>query len=209
MRLSTLLPVFALSLAACGGGGGDGGGTNPPPSDVVNSVSLSRTNATMRPTEVITVTATARNSSGATVSGKTVQWTVTQTGTIVNIAPSGASVQITAAAVGTAQVTATIEGKTASVAVVVTNQPFPTTAAIQVTNNAFSPATADVGTGAVVTWTWAQGAVEHNVNFTGPAGITAIGNRSTGSESRTFSVAGTYDFSCSIHAGMSGSLTVH
>ena len=209
MRVPTAIPALLLSLVACGGGGDGGGGTNPPPSDVVSTVSLSRSTATMRPADVTTITATPRNANGTAVSGKTVAWSVTQTGTIVNIAPSGASVQITAAAVGTAQVTATVEGKTASVAVVVTNQAFPSTADVSVSNNAFTPDAVDVAVGATVTWTWNSAGTEHNVNFTGPTGIGSIASRSTGSESRTFNTAGSYTYSCSLHAGMNGSVTVH
>ena len=208
MRVSTALPLMMLSLVACGGGG-DGGGTNPPPSDVVSTVSLSRSTATMRPAEAVTVTATPRNANGTAVSGKTVSWTVTQTGTIVNIAPSGASVQITAAAVGTAQVTATVDGKTASIAVVVTNQAFPSTADVTVSNNAFTPDAVDVATGATVTWSWNSAGTEHNVNFTGPASVSAIPSRSTGNESRSFNTAGSYSYSCSLHSGMNGTVTVH
>ena len=208
MRVSTALPVVAAFLVACGGGGGDNGGTNPPPSDVVSSVSTSRTSASVKPAESVSITATPRNSSGAALSGKTVAWSVTQSGTIVNITPSGSSVQITGAAVGTAQVTATVDGKSASVAITVV-QSFPSTGTVTVSNNTFTPADLDINSGGSVTWTWAQGAVDHNVNFTGPASVTAIGVRSTGSEARTFNTAGLYSYVCTIHQGMNGTVAVH
>jgi plastocyanin len=164
----------------------------------------------MRPSEVVNITATPRNSGGATLTGKTVTWSVTQTATVVNLSPSGASVQISAAAVGTATVTATVDGKTASVAVTVTNQSFPSTASITVSNNQFAPADVDVAVGATATWTWAQGAVDHNVTFdAGPTSVTAISTRSTGSDSRTFNAAGQYSYHCAIHPTMTGTLTVH
>lgn len=210
VRFSSFLPVVALSLAACGGGGDSSGGTNPPPSDVVSSVSLTRTSASVRPTEAVTITATPRNSNGAALSGKTVTWTVSQTGTIVNITPSGASVQITGAALGTAQVTATVEGKTASAAITVV-QSFPSTANVTVGNNNFNPADLDINAGGSVTWTWAQGAVDHNVTFESgnPATVSTITTRSTGSDSRTFGTAGVYSYVCTIHQGMNGTVVVH
>jgi len=209
MRVSCVLPIVASCLVACGGGGGDNGGTNPPPSDVVSSVSTSRTSASVKPAESVTITATPRNANGGAVSGKTVAWTVTQTGTIVNITPNGSSVQITGAAVGTAQVTATVDGKAASVAITVV-QSFPSTGAVTVSNNTFTPADLDINAGGSVTWTWAQGSVDHNVNFTtGPVTVTAISTRSTGSDSRTFNTAGLYSYVCTIHQGMQGTVTVH
>lgn len=210
MRAPTIvLTVFVLPLFACGGGG-DGG--TPPVSDAVNSVSLSQTNATLRPSEAVTITATARNSAGSSLTGKTVSWSVTQTGTIVNIVPSGASVQVTAVAVGTAQVTATSEGKSAQAQIVVTSQPFPSTADVTVSNNQFDPTPINIAVNGSVTWTWAQGAADHNVTFaaTGnPATVNAIAQRNTGADSRTFSVAGTYNYTCTIHGGMNGTVVVH
>lgn len=204
-----LLAALASALAACGGGG-DGGGTTPPVSDVVSTVTLSQSTATLRPTEARTITATPKNSSGATLNGKTVAWSVSQTGNVVSIVPSGASVQITATTVGTAQVTATVDQKSASAAITVTNQAFPASADITVNNNLFSPDAVDVAVGAMVTWSWAQGAADHNVTFgNGPAAITAISQRNSGSDSRTFTVAGTYSYSCTLHSGMNGSVVVH
>src|SRR5437870_9755900 len=70
MRGVRLIPVLAVSsLAACGGG--DGGTTNPPPPATVSSISLSRSNALLKPTESATITATPKDASGNTVSGKT------------------------------------------------------------------------------------------------------------------------------------------
>jgi plastocyanin len=58
--------------------------------------------------------------------------------------------------------------------------------------------------------------VLHHVVFTTPASAKAvgagqsgdIGDFASGSVQRSFSVAGKYDFHCTIHAGMTGSLTV-
>jgi plastocyanin len=61
-----------------------------------------------------------------------------------------------------------------------------------------------------------QSGVTHNVVFTdptvaksvgtGPSGD--IGQTSSGTQARSFAVAGTYAFHCTIHAGMEGSVTV-
>jgi plastocyanin len=74
-------------------------------------------------------------------------------------------------------------------------------------DNFFSPADLSVAAGTTVTWTWAAGAVEHNVTFDdGQHSAT----QSSGSFPRTFSAAGTYPYHCTIHgaAAMHGTVTV-
>jgi plastocyanin len=78
---------------------------------------------------------------------------------------------------------------------------------VTVGNNFFSPADLSVATGTTVTWSWAPGAVEHNVTFDdGEHSAT----QSAGSFPRTFSAAGTYPYHCTIHgaAVMHGTVTV-
>jgi len=78
---------------------------------------------------------------------------------------------------------------------------------VTVGNNCFSPAALSVAAGTTVTWSWAAGAVEHNVTFDdGQSSAT----QSSGSFPRTFSAAGAYPYHCTIHgaAAMSGSVTV-
>jgi plastocyanin len=78
---------------------------------------------------------------------------------------------------------------------------------VTVGNNFFSPANLSVAAGTTVTWSWATGAVEHNVTFDdGEHSAT----QSSGSFPRTFSAAGTYPYHCTIHgaAAMHGSVTV-
>ena len=78
---------------------------------------------------------------------------------------------------------------------------------VTVGNNSFSPPDLSVAAGTTVTWTWAAGAVEHNVTFDdGEHSAT----QSSGSFPRTFSAAGTYPYHCTIHgaAAMHGTVTV-
>lgn len=78
---------------------------------------------------------------------------------------------------------------------------------VTVGNNFFSPPDRSVATGTTVTWTWAAGAVEHNVTFDDGA---HSATQSSGSFPRTFSAAGTYPYHCTIHgaAVMHGTVTV-
>jgi plastocyanin len=78
---------------------------------------------------------------------------------------------------------------------------------VTVGNNFFSPADLSVAPGTTVTWTWAAGAVEHNVTFEDGA---HSATQSSGSFPRTFSAAGTFPYHCTIHGAtaMHGSVTV-
>jgi len=85
----------------------------------------------------------------------------------------------------------------------------PTSAAVDVKDNFFSPQSAVIKTGGTVTWTWG-GAAAHNVTYSGgPTPRPADGpNQTTGMFSSTITVVGTYDYHCTNHAGMSGTITV-
>ena len=65
------------------------------------------------------------------------------------------------------------------------------------------------GSGATVTFSWAGG-VTHNVTWgTTPASVSNSGDKSSGTFQVTLNTAGTYNYHCTIHAGMNGSITVH
>jgi plastocyanin len=65
----------------------------------------------------------------------------------------------------------------------------------------------DIAAGGTVTWTFET---RHNVTFSSVSGRPAdIPNTSSGSVSRTFAQAGTFDYHCTIHTGMSGTVVVH
>jgi plastocyanin len=80
--------------------------------------------------------------------------------------------------------------------------------AVTVGNNFFSPADISVTTGSTVTWTWAQGAVSHNVTFDDGSGNSPTQN--SGTFQRTFGTAGTFAYHCTIHGAtvMHGTVTV-
>src|SRR5438132_14134927 len=85
----------------------------------------------------------------------------------------------------------------------------PTSAAVSVEDNHFNPQNSVVQTGGTVTWTWA-GANPHTLTFTFgptplPANQTAQMSRTA---QRTITAVGTYNYTCTIHGGMNGTLTV-
>jgi len=86
---------------------------------------------------------------------------------------------------------------------------------ISVTNNLFTPASKTVSVGTAVQWAWntctgdsysGQTCVLHSVTF---ADGTASATQDQGTFSRTFTVAGTYNYHCAVHGtAMSGSIIV-
>ena len=80
-----------------------------------------------------------------------------------------------------------------------------TTTSITVKNNVFDPNKTTVPVGSSVSWSWAQGAVEHNVTFNdGPKSA----NQSSGGYIRVFDKAGTFPYHCTNHPAMTGTVTV-
>jgi len=86
---------------------------------------------------------------------------------------------------------------------------------ISVTNNMFTPGTKTVAVGTAVKWAWnscsgdsysGQTCVSHSVTF--DDGV-ASATQDQGTYTRTFNVAGTYNYHCSQHGtAMSGTITV-
>ena len=84
--------------------------------------------------------------------------------------------------------------------------PTPTaTNAVSVSDNQFAPNSIQVAPGTTVTWTSAQGSSQHNVTFQG----SASNNLASGATySRAFPAAGTFTYQCTLHPGMTGTVTV-
>jgi plastocyanin len=89
------------------------------------------------------------------------------------------------------------------------NPPANATTVAATTGLAFSPNPLTVNSGQTVTF--AFGSVAHNVFFDTPGAATPAdipGNNANVSIERTFTTAGTYQFHCTIHPGMNGSVVV-
>lgn len=82
---------------------------------------------------------------------------------------------------------------------------------VSVSDNSFSPASATVAPGGTVRWNW-LGSAQHNVTWVNPAGTSNSPTQSSGTFTRNFSNAGTFDYFCTIHgtatSGMRGSVVV-
>jgi plastocyanin len=79
---------------------------------------------------------------------------------------------------------------------------------VSVEDNLFDPANLTVASATTVTWTW-NGTVDHNVTWEGAGAPAPSPTQTTGTYTRSFSTAGTFDYFCTIHGqGMSGTITV-
>ena len=119
MRSNTLSRPLALTLllSACGGGSADV--TPPPPAIAVAAVSITGApTAALAPGATATLSAVVKDASNGTLSGRVVNWssTVTAVATVSNGL-------VTAVAVGTASISATSEGRSASVDITVAYVP--------------------------------------------------------------------------------------
>lgn len=90
------------------------------------------------------------------------------------------------------------------------NPPNPPSATATVTLGAatFNPASVTISRNGTVTWNNTSGTT-HNVTFAAVTGAPSnIGDHSTGSNQRSFGTAGTFNYSCTLHGGMNGSVVV-
>jgi plastocyanin len=178
----------------------------------VSTVSLSRSSALIKPSESVTITATPRDASGNAITGKTVSWN-NDNSAVASIAPNGATVSVTGTTLGGAHITATVDQITSSQALITVTNSFATSLDVQVgaSGDAFTPDQADIASGATVNFSWPS-AVTHNVTWTTAPG-TLPANSGDKGQGGTFSVtlntAGVYNYHCTIHAGMNGSIQVH
>ena len=189
------LPLAAL-LASCGS---DGTG----PDNTVASVSLSPSNpGDLEANATLVFTATAKNAAGAVLTDVAFTWTTSDASILTLTATTGSSVRGTAVKAGSATVGASASSKSGSASLNVIAAAAATVAAANFT---FTPVTATIHAGETVKWT---GLYEHNVVFKTAGAPTDIGF--VGTDRRTFSTPGTYDYVCGPHeaAGMKGRVVV-
>ena len=194
-------------VAGCGGGGGGGGGTPPPPP--VSSVAISPAAA-----QSINVGGTVTFSAQTVPSGRSIIWTSSDLTKISLSATTGSPITATGVAAGSSQIRATSEGfPSTAVTVTVTagGGPNPDQASVTATaNDTFDPATVTIRPGGTVTWTFVPNR-DHNVTFAAGGPQPTGGNISTTNNTtvaRNFPNAGTYGYTCTLHAGMNGTVNV-
>ena len=86
--------------------------------------------------------------------------------------------------------------------------PVVTTSVAVKGSQAFAPPDIKVSPGATVTWTWDSGAGTHNVTFAN-ASIADSGDITNGVYATVMpNTLGMYTYQCTLHSGMTGSVTV-
>jgi plastocyanin len=81
------------------------------------------------------------------------------------------------------------------------------TTSVTISGSAFGPSAIQVSPGATLTFTNSDG-INHNVNFLTGA-VTPIGDFSSGARTTVApAAAGTYNYHCTLHPGMNGSVKV-
>ena len=125
--------VFSALVMACGGGGGDGdddgddGTSPPPPPTPVSTVTIAPGPAlTLSVGATSQLTATARDQQGNVLTGREIAWTTTAQ-SVATVSNSGL---VTAAAVGSAQIRATSEGKIGEITITVEALPWTLTGSL-------------------------------------------------------------------------------
>lgn len=158
----------------------------------------------------------ARDANGQPVAGVSVTWTVTSGAGSVDaslsmtgsdgaasathsLGPTAASQAVSASAAGLAAVEFTATATSA-----------PTSAAVTVAGSAFVPRDVVVRVNGTVTWTWNPAGIAHNVIYTsGPTPRPPDSpTQSEGTHAQTFLATARYQYTCTIHAGMEGTITV-
>lgn len=98
------------------------------------------------------------------------------------------------------------DGPTTPIIPTTPNTPVATTA-VSLQSNAFNPADIVVAPSAVVTFTNTDN-IAHNVTFANQ-NVASVGNWNSGDRTVTMpAAAGTYSYTCTIHAGMNGTVKV-
>lgn len=207
MRTRYVLSFAALAVgSACGGGGS--GASGPTPTLASITVTPASMNIGTGLTQTITVTGTDTDGKPiANLFG--VRYTSRNTAVAAAI-PVGDVAGLSAGNT-TIDISITVGGvtRTGSVAVTVADGTLPAiadVAAVDVSNT-FSPRTVVVRRAGTLRWTFST--VPHDVTFgaaaTAPPSIGLVSNTSV---TRTFNEAGTFQYDCTVHAGMTGYVVV-
>lgn len=146
----------------------------------------------------------------------TINWS-SKSNAVLTVTPNtGTQTTATAAGNGVTYVVMQTGGRRDSAEVTVTNQNATFPSAVTVTVGSFffrsnrnlsqDPAVDTIGVGGEVTWSFESG--PHNVTPSGNPTFTGSTNLSTGNFIRAFGSAGTYQYICGIHPGMTGRIVV-
>lgn len=172
-------------------------------------------NGAAAPSGQVTYTVQSRDTHGNPKGGVVIDWAVaTGGGTITppqntTQANGNASAQRTlGAGTGPQTATATANGLPSTPTVTFTTTATTVTTVQVGPGNTFSPSAVTIGAGTAVNWEWQGTTQPHNVTFSTGGAPSDIPDQTSGSAQRTFNTAGTFNYTCTNHVGMAGSVTV-
>jgi plastocyanin len=170
----------------------------------LTSVTIAASATTMNVGSTLQLNATSRDQYGSIIAAN-VGWSSSNSG-IASVSGTGL---VSGVSGGSATITATAvaAGVTVIGTVGLTVVALPTSAQVSATvGNTFVPGSVNIARGGTVTWSFAT---VHNVTFANATGAPAnIGDTGSGSVSRTFGTAGEFEYVCTLHSGMAGTVTV-
>ena len=201
--------LLLLAVAATGCGSGSDGGQEPPPPPELTTVEVTPPAATiftLQPANRIRLTATGKDQDGAVIRDLPDPTFSSDDEGVGTVDADGV---VTAVAPGTARITASItlentpKTGTAEITVAVASE----AADVVAPQFQFQPQVVDVAAGGDVTWN--VGAVHHTVDFTTSGAPDDIPEMLNQSVSRSFPSPGTFEYHCTLHNGMTGTVRVH
>lgn len=199
--------MLAMVAAACGGGGGDG--PTPPAPVTLGSIVVTPSPLALTAGQVRTLAPQALDANGAAIANAAGFTYSSGNGSIVAVVNSGSAIGLTA---GTTQITIslTLNGvtRTATVnATVVGTLPSSADVATNDATNLFQPPLSAITRAGTINWTFSTS--QHNVQFTAAQGAPPdVGSVTNTTVVRTFNTAGAFQYICSLHGGMGGTVFV-
>lgn len=191
-------------LAACGGSDSSTGTVNG-----VARVSVTSPSTSVTAGQSAQLQAAAFTAAGVQIAAPgTFVWSSSAAG-IATVDQNG---RVTGVAPGQATISAAVSGVAGSLAILVAPSTLPATKdTVFLLANTFSPPLLTITKNTPVSFSFG-GNVEHNVIFRAttnpPGGPPNIQNRTSGLVVLTFNAVGAFDFDCTVHPGMSGTITV-
>ncbi len=175
---------------------------------VFTSVAVSPSTPSISVGATVQLAAQARDQNGSAMSGAPAATWISGSNGIATVSSGGL---VTGVAAGQATITASIaSGGTARTATATVTVTAASASSVVVTTpgESFAPRVVNVAPGSTVTWQFSGS--RHNVTFGSlqPAGGNVPDTESGNSASRVFANAGTYDYQCTRHDGMTGQVVV-
>jgi adhesin/invasin len=164
----------------------------------------------------VTYTVTVRDAQNNPKFGVTIDWAVTGGGGSITPPSNTTNASGQASATRTLSGTAGAHTATATASVIPSTVTFTTTAitgpaaTVTVGNNFFNPQSVTINVGQSVQWNWGTGPTNpHNITWNTAGAPSNEPNRTSGSVTRTFTNTGTFQYECTNHVAMTGSVTVN